>query len=100
MAARSDTSKKANGQKRESFIQPLTAVIRNCGQLTTAELAVYLDLQTYDWDGEGTWVGQKTIADELGIGERTVRDAVKELERVGAIRCQSPARTLAPVHGQ
>jgi hypothetical protein len=88
MAACSDTSKTAKGQKRESFIQPLTGVIRNRGQLTPAELAVYLHLQTYDWDGEGTWVGQKTIADELGISERTVRDAVKKLERVGAIKCQ------------
>ena len=88
MAARSDTSKTAKGHKRESFIQPLTAVIRNRGQLTPAELAVYLHLHTYDWDGEGTWVGQKTIADELGISERTVRNAVKKLERVGAIKCQ------------
>jgi hypothetical protein len=88
MASRSDTSKTAKGQKREPFIQPLTGVIRNRGQLTPAELAVYLHLQTYDWDGEGTWVGQKTIAEELGISERTVRDAVKKLERVGAIKCQ------------
>ncbi len=88
MAARSDTSKTAKGQKRRSFIQPLTAVIRNRGQLTPAELAVYLHLHTYDWDGEGTWVGQKTIAHELGIGERTVRDAVKKLEGVGAIKCE------------
>jgi predicted transcriptional regulator len=88
MAARSDTSTAAKGQKRRSFIQPLTAVIRNRGQLTPAELAVYLHLHTYDWDGEGTWVGQKTIAHELGIGERTVRDAVKKLEGVGAIKCE------------
>ena len=89
MPARSGRSKTPKGQKRESFIQPLTGVIRNRGQLTTAELAVYLHLQTYDWDGEGTWVSQKTIADELGISERTVRDAVKKLEQVGAIGCQS-----------
>jgi Helix-turn-helix domain len=74
--------------RRESFIQPLTRVIRNRGQLTPAELAVYLDLQSYDWSGEGTWVGQKTIASELGISERTVRDAIKVLARVGAIECQ------------
>ena len=48
MAARSDTSTAAKGQMRRSFIQPLTAVIRNRGQLTPAELAVYLHLQTYD----------------------------------------------------
>jgi hypothetical protein len=88
MPAHSDTSRTAKGQTRESFIQPLTGVIRNRGQLTPAELAVYLHLQTYDWDGDGTWVGQKTIADELGISERTVRDAIKKLERVGAIKCQ------------
>jgi hypothetical protein len=88
MASLSDRSKTAKGQKRESFIQPLTGVIRNRGQLTPAELAVYLHLQTYDWDGEGTWVGQKTIADELGISERTVRDAVKKLDQVGAIECR------------
>src|SRR6185312_6510084 len=88
MAARSDTSTATKGQKRRSFIQPLTAVIRNRGQLTPAELAVYLHLHTYDWDGQGTWVGQKTIADELGLSERTVRDAVKQLERLGGIECQ------------
>jgi Helix-turn-helix domain len=88
MASLSDRSKTAKGHKRESFIQPLTGVIRNRGQLTPAELAVYLHLQTYDWDGEGTWVGQKTIAAELGISERTVRDAVKKLEGVGAIKYQ------------
>ena len=94
MAARSDTSTATKGQKRRSFIQPLTAVIRNRGQLTPAELAVYLHLHTYDWDGEGTWVGQKTIAHELGIGERTVRDAVKKLEGVGAIKCQARPKSF------
>jgi hypothetical protein len=88
MAARPSRSDKAEGRKREAFIQPLTAVIRNRGQLTPAALLVYLDLHTYDWDGEGTWVGQKTIADDLGISERTVRDAVKKLQRSGAIECQ------------
>jgi hypothetical protein len=88
MAAHSGRAKEAKGQKREPFIQPLTAVIRNHGQLTVAQLAVYLHLQTYDWNGDGTWVGQKTIARELGIGERTVRDSVKQLEGIGAIKCQ------------
>jgi Helix-turn-helix domain len=88
MAAGTGRSKMPKGQKRESFIQPLTGVIRNHGQLSPAELAVYLHLHTYDWDGEGTWVGQKTIAKELGISERTVRDGVNKLERVGAIECQ------------
>ncbi len=88
MAARPDRSAQAQGQKRESFIQPLTAVIRNHGQLTPAELAVYLELQSYDWHGEGTWVGQKTIAHELGISERAVRNAVKKLEQLGAIEYQ------------
>jgi len=88
MTARSDRSKKATAQKRAPFIQPLTEVIRNHGQLTPAQLAVYMDLQTYDWDGKGTWVSQKTIADEIGISERTVRDAVRELARLGAIDYQ------------
>ncbi len=88
MPSASGRNNKAPAHKHGSFIQPLTAVIRNHGQLTPVELAVLLDLQTYDWNEEGSWVGQKTIADELGVSERTVRAAVKRLTQVGAIECQ------------
>jgi len=84
----SDGSRKPIGHKDKPFIQPMTAVIRNHGQLTPAELAVLLDVSSYDWSGQGTWVAQKTVADDLGIGERTVRDALRKLEQVGAIERQ------------
>ncbi len=88
MPSASGRNNKAPGHKRGSFIQPLTALIRNHGQLSPVELAVLLDLQTYDWNGKGSWVGQKTIAHDLGVSERSVRAAVNKLTQVGAIECQ------------
>ena len=53
--------------------------------LSAWALYVYYDLRSYAWTSKGAWPTEKTIADDIGTSKRTVKRAIRELERFGAL---------------
>jgi Helix-turn-helix domain len=61
--------------------------LRRKGKLTAAARLVGLEIfNCVNRVSGGAWPSQKTIADRLGIDDRTVRRAIKQLKAAGCIR--------------
>src|SRR4051812_1519601 len=56
--------------------------------------ATYLVLLSYAWKEMRAWPGQETMAAQLGIGVRTIRNYLKELEAHGIIRIKQRGLTM------
>lgn len=56
--------------------------------------ATYLVLLSYAWREMRSWPGQEKMAAQLGIGVRTIRNYLKELEAHGIIRIRQRGLTM------
>ncbi len=70
------------------FAKMPNAILRN-PQLSRDARLCYAILRSYAWDDGHTFVGQETLARDLGCTARRVRDYIKELEAAGLV---SPER--------
>lgn len=72
---------------RDGFAQVPNAVMRHRG-LSPQAKCLYTLLLTYAWRDSSCFPSQKTLATDLGISDRYVREILKELEREGFLQIQ------------
>ncbi len=70
---------------RDGFTSMPNTVLYYSG-ISMGAKATYLVLLSYAWKEMRAWPGQETMANQLGIGVRTIRNYLKELEAHGIIR--------------
>lgn len=69
---------------RHGFTQMPNVVLIDKRLSVGAKLA-YAMLLKYAWSDSACFPGQRTLADDMGAGERSVRTYLKELEATGAL---------------
>src|SRR5258706_7804278 len=69
------------------FTQVPNCVLRDSKLSSNAKL-VYAQLLSYAWHSNYAFPGQDTMAEDLGLGLRTVSGAVAELQRQGYLEVQ------------
>ena len=74
----------ADPATREGFTQVPNFILTNKDISVGAKLA-YAMLLKYDWYNDGCFPGQVRLAEDMGAGERSVRDYLKELQRGGLL---------------
>lgn len=72
----------ADPATRDGFTMVPNFILTNKALSVGAKL-LYAMILKYDWTNEGCFPGQQRLADDMGVGERSVRTYQKELEEAG-----------------
>lgn len=62
--------------------------------LSAGAKLVYAKLLSYAWHNQQVYPGQETMADEIGLGKRSIIRFVAELERTGYLEVQRRGQGL------
>jgi len=73
------------------FIQVTTQVAKNT-KISIQARHLYTILQSYCWDKDYCFPSQKTLAKDMGICDRRIRDLLQELKKNKCIEIHKPGR--------